>query len=191
MCSRRLRAPPLTRLERITHTHTHSLSFVLGQRHAKYVILNVKLNLRFTFQFSRCRCCESAAPPPSPPPRQTASFFCFQEKFTFHTYSHTHSHTPACRCTSLAVPSFTFSVNLQLGSDGSRFLHTAPPAAGRPPLSLPPDLASSLAHAILAVTLQDLARSVATSSLKQETMQRKRKLQKRPLVRPAAAEKPR
>lgn len=137
-CSRRLRAPPLTRLERIAHTHTltHSVSFVLGQRHAKYDILNVKLNPRFTFQFSRCPCCESAGLPP-PPLRQTASFFCFQEKFAFYTYSHTHSHTPACRCTSLAVPSFTFSVNLQLDSDGSRFLHTAPPAAGRPPLSLP------------------------------------------------------
>lgn len=118
-------------------------------------------------------------PPPPPPLHQTASFFCFQERFAFYTYSHTHSHTPACRCTSLAVPSFTFSVNLQLDSDGSRFLHTAPPAAGRPPLSLPaaacrclpPDLASSLAHAIFAVTLQDLTRSVARSSLKQETMQ--------------------
>lgn len=115
---------------------------------------------------------QPASLPPSPPtPTQTASFFCYQEKFAFYTYSHTHSHTPACRCTSLAVPSFTFSVHLQLGSDGSRFLHTVPPAAGRPPLSLPPDLASSLAHAIVAVTLQDLTRSVARSSLKQETMQ--------------------
>lgn len=174
-CSRRLRAPPLTRLERIAHTHTltHSVSFVLGQRHAKYDILNVKLNPRFTFQFSRCPCCESAGPPPlhHPSVKLPPSSVSKENLLSTHTHTRTHTLLPAAAPRWLSHPSLSQLISNSTQTAAGFFTLRPLLPAGRRCPCLPPDLASSLAHATLAVTLQDLTRSVARSSLKQEAMQ--------------------
>lgn len=109
-----------------------------------------------------------------PPPPSNCLLLLFPRKICFlHTLTHTRTHTllPAAAPRWLSHPSLSQLISNWTQTAAAFFTLRPLLPAGRRCPCLPPDLASSLAHAILAVTLQDLTRSVARSSLKQEAMQ--------------------